>query len=81
MAKKKEPRAEVIAAGAAGFVGGAIVGKYLIDEILSDEDIKDWIEVESEVIYKCPSCKNVLKFGDNYCSNCAQALQWKKKKK
>lgn len=79
MVERKEPSFEVIAAGAVGFIGGAIVGKYLLDEILSEEEIDELKEDKVDFIYKCPNCKNILKFGDNYCSKCGTALQWRKK--
>lgn len=30
----------------------------------------------SKYIYKCPDCKKIVKFGDNFCKNCSCKLDW-----
>lgn len=79
MEKKKEVNPEVTGAAAVGFLGGVAVGRYLLDEILGEEEIKELKKAEKSIIYKCPKCDNVLDIGANYCSNCGVALEWHKK--
>ena len=31
-------------------------------------------------IYKCPDCKKIVKFGDNFCKNCSCKLDWEEEK-
>ncbi len=75
MDKKKEVGPEVAGAAVVGFLGGVAVGRYLLDEILGEEAIKE----DVSIIYKCPHCDEVLKVGANYCSGCGVALEWHKK--
>lgn len=76
--KKKNP--EVAGAAVVGFLGGVAVGRYLLDEILGEEELKELKKEGKSIIYKCPKCDEVLKVGANYCSNCGIALEWQKKK-
>jgi hypothetical protein len=79
MENKKEMNPEVAGAAVVGFLGGVAVGRYLLDEILGEEELKDLKKEGRSIIYKCPKCNNVLKTGENYCSNCGVALEWHKK--
>ncbi len=79
MEKKKEMDPEVAGAAVVGFLGGVAVGRYLLDEILGEEELKELKKEGRSIIYKCPKCSHVLKVGENYCSNCGVALEWHKK--
>jgi hypothetical protein len=79
MEKKKEMNPEVAGAAVVGFLGGVAVGRYLLDEILGEEELKELKKEGRSIVYKCPKCNNVLKTGENYCSNCGVALEWHKK--
>lgn len=79
MADKKELNPEVAGAAVVGFIGGVAVGRYLLDEILGEEELKDLKKEGKSVIYKCPKCNETVKRGANYCSGCGVALQWEKK--
>lgn len=79
MEKKKGENPEIAAAAVVGFIGGVAVGRYLLDEILGEEELKDLKKEGKSIIYKCPKCNEVLKIGSNYCSNCGVALEWQKK--
>ena len=76
--KKIDP--EVAGAAVVGFIGGVAVGRYLLDEILGEEELKDLRDRDVSITYKCPKCNEVLKTGANYCSGCGVALEWHKKK-
>jgi hypothetical protein len=41
MEKKKEMNPEVAGAAVVGFLGGVAVGRYLLDEILGEEELKE----------------------------------------
>jgi rubrerythrin len=79
MEKKKEMNPEVAGAAVVGFLGGVAVGRYLLDEILGEEELKELKKEGRSIVYKCPKCNNVLKTGENYCSNCGVPLEWHKK--
>lgn len=80
MDEKKEINPEVVGAAVVGFLGGVAVGRYLLDEILSDEELKGLKTAGKTIIYRCPKCNQELSVGENYCSNCGVALEWHKKK-
>ena len=50
----------------------------LYDDIKVDENEKDDQEEEKEKYFRCPKCNTLVKFGDNYCSNCNAAFDWNK---
>jgi hypothetical protein len=79
MKKKKEENPEIAAAAVVGFIGGVAVGRYLLDEILGEDELKDLKKEGKSIVYKCPKCNEILKIGTNYCSNCGVALEWQKK--
>ncbi len=79
MEKKKEMDPEVAGAAVVGFLGGVAVGRYLLDEILGEEELKELKKEGKSIIYKCPKCNHVLNVGENYCSNCGVPLEWHKK--
>lgn len=79
MEKKKEANPEVAGAAVVGFIGGVAVGRYLLDEILGEEELKELKKEGRKIVYKCPKCDETLKVGANYCSNCGVALEWQKK--
>lgn len=79
MKKKKEEHPEIAAAAVVGFIGGVAVGRYLLDEILGEEELKDLVKEGKSIVYKCPKCDEVLKVGSNFCSGCGVALEWHKK--
>ncbi len=79
MEKKKESNPEVAAAAVVGFLGGVAVGRFLLDEILGEEELKELKKTGRSIVYKCPKCNNILITGTNYCSNCGVALEWHKK--
>jgi hypothetical protein len=79
MEKKKEMNPEVAGAAVVGFLGGVAVGRYLLDEILGEEELKELKKEGRSIVYKCPKCNQLLKVGENYCSNCGVALEWHKK--
>lgn len=79
MEKKKEANPEVAGAAVVGFIGGVAVGRYLLDEILGEEELKEAKKEGRKIVYKCPKCDEILKVGANYCSNCGVALEWQKK--
>ena len=81
MEKKKEFSPEAAGAAVVGFLGGVAVGRYLLDEILNDEELKEIKKQGTSIIYRCPKCNEQLKVGTNYCSNCGVALEWAKKEK
>lgn len=80
MEKKKELSPDAAGAAVVGFLGGVAVGRYLLDEILSDEELKEIKKQGKTIIYRCPKCNEQLKVGTNFCSNCGVALEWSKKK-
>ena len=79
MDEKKEIRPEVAGAAVVGFLGGVAVGRYLLDEILGDEELKEIKSTGKSIVYRCPKCNNELSMGDNFCSKCGVALEWHKK--
>lgn len=79
MEKNKMQNPEVAGAAVVGFLGGVAVGRYLLDEILGEEELKEIKKGGRKIIYKCPKCDDILKIGANYCSNCGVALEWHKK--
>jgi hypothetical protein len=79
MKKKKEEHPEIAAAAVVGFIGGVAVGRYLLDEILGDEELKDLVQEGKSIVYKCPKCDEILKVGSNFCPGCGVALEWHKK--
>jgi hypothetical protein len=79
MEKKKDLNPEVTGAAVVGFLGGVAVGRYLLDEILGEEELKELKKEGVRIVYKCPKCDEILKTGANYCSNCGVALEWHKK--
>ena len=81
MEEKKEMDPQVAGAAVVGFLGGVAVGRYLLDEILSEEEMREIKSQGTKVVYKCPKCNDELKVGAHYCSNCGVALEWSKKKK
>lgn len=81
MEKKKELSPEAAGAAVVGFLGGVAVGRYLLDEILSDDELKEIKKQGKTIIYRCPKCNDQLKVGTNFCANCGVALEWAKKKK
>ena len=81
MEEKKEFSPEIAGAVVVGFLGGVAVGRYLLDEIFSEEELKESKKEGTKVVYRCPKCNEQLKTGENYCSNCGVALEWSKKKK
>jgi hypothetical protein len=81
MEEKKEMDPQVTGAAVVGFLGGVAVGRYLLDEILSEDELKDIRAEGTQIIYKCPKCTEELKVGAKFCSNCGVALEWSKKKK
>lgn len=48
--------------------------KVIVDEIY------DCFSEESHEKYRCPKCNSYSFPDENYCSNCAQRLDWKKNK-
>jgi hypothetical protein len=81
MDEKKQMDPRVAGAAVVGFLGGVAVGRYLLDEILSEEELKDIRTQGTKVVYKCPKCSEELKVGAHFCANCGVALEWSKKKK
>jgi hypothetical protein len=79
MEKDKELNPEIAGAAVVGFIGGVAVGRYLLDEILGEEEITQAKKKGKSIIYKCPKCNEVLKTGANFCSGCGVALEWHKK--
>lgn len=81
MEEKKENNVQVAGAAVVGFIGGVAVGRYLLDEIFGEEELKEIKSQGTKIVYKCPKCNDELKMGANFCSNCGVALEWSKKKK
>jgi hypothetical protein len=81
MEKKKEFSPEAAGAAVVGFLGGVAVGRYLLDEILSDEELKEIKKQGKTIIYRCPKCNDQLKVVTNFCANCVVSLELAKKKK
>jgi hypothetical protein len=79
MDEKKEIKPEVAGAAVVGFISGVAVGRYLLDEILGDEELRDLKTKGKTIVYRCPKCNHELSVGENYCSNCGVALEWHKK--
>lgn len=80
MEKKRDLGPELAGAAVVGFLGGVAVGRFLLDEILGEEGLKELGKEDVSIIYKCPKCNEGLKVGANYCSGCGIALEWHKKK-
>ena len=79
MEKKGDIKPEIAGAAVVGFLGGVAVGRYLLDEILGEEELRELTKEGVSITYKCPKCSEVLKVGANYCSGCGVALEWHKK--
>ncbi len=79
MENKKELNPEVAGAAVVGFIGGVAVGRFLLDEILGEDELKELKKKDVGITYKCPKCHEILKVGGNYCSGCGVALEWHKK--
>ena len=79
MEKKKDAEPEVAAAAVVGFLGGVVVGRYLLDEILGEEELRELKKEGKSIVYRCPKCNETLKVGSKYCSGCGVALEWHKK--
>lgn len=80
MVEKREVKPDVAAAAVVGFLGGVAVGRYLLDEILGEEELRELKSSDKTIVYRCPKCNHELSVGENYCSNCGVALEWHKKK-
>ncbi|UCE73530.1 MAG: hypothetical protein JSV56_10955 [Methanomassiliicoccales archaeon] len=81
MEKKKDANPEAAGYAVVGFIGGVIVGRYLLDEILGEEELAELSKKGKSIIYRCPKCNEELKVAANYCSGCGVALEWTKKEK
>jgi hypothetical protein len=81
MEEKKELDPQVAGAAVVGFLGGVAVGRYLLDEILSEDELRDIKAEGTKIVYKCPKCTQELEVGSKFCSNCGVALEWSKRKK
>ncbi|UCF08422.1 MAG: zinc ribbon domain-containing protein [Thermoplasmata archaeon] len=80
MEERKEKQPEVVAAAVVGFLGGVAVGRYLLDEILGEEELKELKKEGRSIVYRCPKCNQELSVGQNFCPSCGVALEWHKKR-
>ena len=71
--KEKDKRKDALVAGAAGFISGAIIGRYVLDEIL--EDVESPPE-EKEIRFACPKCGTDIKQDFKHCPGCGVHLDW-----